>query len=467
MRAKELFNKLTLGNKLIVVGMAISLCNTAYANELATFATSLTDAQFQAQRCDGATSNWRTSEKDFALACADAGLGSVSSCTSKLEKCDSSDNKYSYCIGSATSRDDYKDDEREKKDEERELQERKETLLADYQEKQTEIQRAKEEQDLVQQELQSTLAGIDNAKAQKQLELETSLQAIADQTANTRDEIDKAQLKLREFVVNNELKCRETALEEKNKYILATRGKQLTVNQLFGRTGLSVNQAGSIRYEQVVRNCKALYTDTGKSTGFGSQYRLQHKNIELQKSILKRQIARYETQKQQVIRNTRQALAVMDEQKQTAMINAQTASLRATQNVQLLQTQRNDIMAQINQLDGKMNILGREVSTAQVMATVELGKSIVSGRQAAGEDEVKVAKQDKIDAFNKAVGLKDMIDNAEDDKHKVCKTERDRDETAANLAAVDINGSADETTAVATEIKVTGRTPAASAGETL
>jgi hypothetical protein len=473
MRAKELFNKLTLGNKLMVVGMALSLCSAAHSTEIATVAPTLTPEQFNNQRCDAGNANWMTSQTDFTKACAKAGLGgNEASCRSKLEKCESSSDKYSYCIGSATSSDDHRENVREKQDQERELQERKDALIADYQEKQTEIQRAKENQDLVQQELQATLTGIDNKKTETQLALENELINISAQTSGVLDLIDDEQLKLREFVLNNELKCREKALEEKNRYVASLSGVEHTFNNALGRAVLTNNQAGSIRYEQVVRNCTALYTSTGKITGFGSQYRLQSDVVANLKKRHVRSMILQEEAKQRAARNTRIALSVMDEQKKVAMINAQVASARATQNVQLLESQRNEINAQITQLSGKMNILGREVSTSQVMAAYEIGRATLTGRAAAGNDPEKVAKQERIEAFNTAMGLKDSISNAEREKDRICETQQEIAEVVAARDAandeIDISAPASATTATATEIDISaGRTPATSAGETL
>lgn len=464
MKAKELFNKLTLGNKLFVVGLAVSLSSTAYSVELA---TTLSDVQHQSNRCDSSTTNWRTSQKDFALACSKAGLGGVTSCKSKLENCESSSSKYSYCIGSATNREDHKETLKEKKEQEREIQERKDSLLADYNEKQNEIQRAKEAQDQIQQQLQATLEGVDNQQVEIQIALEDELDKLSDETAVARNQIDIEQLKLRKFTVEKDSECREKAMAEKNANIRIARTRQLTVNQIFGRTNLSINQAASIRYEHVMRNCLAFFTNTGKSTNFGKAYAAQKRNVDIQKRILNDSMARYERQKQRVIKNTRRTLANLNQKKQIAFKNAQIANLRAQQTVAVLENQRNSILAQVNELNspkGELTILGRQISTAQVGMITSLAGQF-TGAQPTTQNEPKVAKQDKIDAFNEALGLKDSMGFAEEDKKEVCGNQNEAAEVAKALEEINIDPPADTTTATATEVASTERTPA-TAGQT-
>jgi len=468
MRALELFRNLTLGKKLFVVGMALSLSTAAHSSEVADSTRPVSDLQHKDLMCKDLRINWRTTQTDFTKACAAAGLsGTESRCKKQLEDCTESNHKGRLCIGNATNRDDHRENLREERDQKRELQERKDKLMADYQEKQDEIQRAKVNQDLIQKELQATLVKVDNAKAQAQLDLEIELQKSLDHSANTKDAIDLAQLKLSEAVVNNSSECRKKALAEKDRYILQTRGRAITANQLFGRTGLTVNQSGSIRYEKVLSNCKALYTDTGKTTDFGEQYAQLNKTIEIEKSKLRRALKINRRNRTRVIRNTKQALAVMDQQKQAAYINAQNENFRAQQNVELLLTQRNGLMAQINELNGDMEILGTKVRTSTVMAAAELGWSNLRGRKAAGKNKEKVAKQDKIEAYNKALGIKDSIENAQGDFKDQCDSAKDGATIAKSIDTYDISGSVDTTTAVATEIDSNGRTPAASVGQTL
>jgi len=471
MRASELLNKLTLGNKLFVIGLAVSLCSTVQAEELADANRPLSDIQHQDNRCDTSKSNWRTAQTDFTKACSKAGLsGRAESCKKQLERCEETNHRGTRCIGNATSRDDHREDLREKREQERELQDRKDDLLADYQDNQNQVQKAKEAQDQIAQSLRAQLTGIENAKVQRQLQLETDLQNIVDLTANTQDDIDRAELELQKFVVDNDIACREKALEEKKRYVQMTRGRKLTVNQIFGRTGLSVNQAGSIRYEKVLSNCKAAYTSTGKITGFGSQYNLKQKEIKLKKDILRRQKRELAKSRIRAVKNAQQNIQALDVQKREVFKTTQTANMRAQENVILLGTQSNTILAQISEVNGKMRAAERSSTTSEIMALAALGWDTLKGRRNTGSGANKVAKQEKIEAYNEAFALMDAADNLESDKDDICKIQKEGDEISKAIAELDVDllPEDDDTTAIATEISEEDRAPAAATGgETL
>jgi|GEM_PF-3369061 len=468
MRAFELFNKLTLGNKLFVTGLAMSLsATTASAQELVS--SVLPTEQFEANRCDASTSNWRTEQKDFAQACATAELGNATSCEKKLESCAAKNNKPSYCIGKAISRADNREEQREARDEQNELEDRKNTLLQSFRDKQNEILDAKEAQASIAQQIQQVGVNNANARVQRQMELEAALQNIVNTIANLRDQEAQAELKLSEVVLNNEMECREKALSEKNRYIQLVRNRKLTAKQVFGRAGLSVNESGSIRYEKVLSNCTALYTNTGRRTGFGSQYKIQEKALQLTKDNLSRQIDAQLIARRAVIKNTTLAIAQLDQQSSAELIRLHNANAAATHRLTVLQFESQDMLAQYQKLEGEITILGKTITASQVTTISKLAAASLSDKDSETESTVKVARQEKIDAFNKAVSLLEVSKNAEEDRAEVCGLQND----AADLARASdsINFTPIATTATATPIDGSARTPASgdlpTAGQTL
>lgn len=389
--------------------LILAFSNTTWA-ELSNGNTPLSDHQYNTSRCDNLRGDLSTAKNDFSRACTKAGLSAnFNTCSDALDDCDdSSAANDPRCLNNAIS------DDREDRisDKINELQADKEEEILN----QVELARKKEEVDA---KLQETLSLIEDGKADALSRELSALEAITDNIAKQHDELDNLQLGFRKFMLEHEMQCREKAEKYKAAYIGRRREQAaagnttyLTQGQLLNHAAISVNQMGAIKYNKYLRNCTALFTTTGRITGFGSTYRLQQDGIKKQNELIQREILRLAKQRSRVRQERTSTLLKLDAQQASALA-AHTSALKDLQNQALASdAKKSRIIAAINTQQRKLRNASSASSTAmnQVLAFFSNSSTVTTPTGSLRT----VASQSKIDAFAEAGALMVSVENAED-----------------------------------------------------
>ncbi len=414
MKATTLSKRLTSSINIVhflFASVLIFICNISFAqNTLSQTTGQISDRQYNLNRCDGLNRNENQARTDLIKACTKAGLGMVEqTCSDRLDVCSKKDSKkYSYCLNNATSTDELKMAE-EKVDR---IRDRMNNLQIDYEEltqKSLGIARGKLE---AHSKLEKTLAEISSARTSAlQVEI-NKMEVITNNIAQKYDELDLLQLGLRKFVLENEMKCRESAEKIRSEYITTVsinkQKRYLTHAQLISRTGLSINDAGTLKYNRYLRNCTALYTKNGDRTGFGSQYSFEQRIIKSKRSIIKRELTRFKQQRAKVKAEKIKTLGSLN------VLQAQAVSeyLRALKNIE-----NESLAASSKGSFIQSNILSTqiELEAAKRKAGVESNRAIIhtaSNLRDSSAPSITVASKSKIDAFNEANALRIQLKDA-------------------------------------------------------
>ncbi len=374
-----------------------------------------TPEQALQNRCYSVQGELATAKTDFVRACSKAGLGSTAqSCMNTLDDCSGSEaDQNPKCLNHATSTKEI--DRLEEKEDK--IRDRINELLADKEEerlKQVEIAAEKEDADA---KLEATLIEISNGQANALTKAISKQKSITESIAQQYTELEKIQLGLRKFVLDNEMKCRESAEKYKAAYVSSRReqaanGNQshLTQGQLFNRAGLSVNQMGAIKYNRYLRNCTSLFTKNGKVTGFGSAYRFRQKEISLQRQTVQRSIRNLISSRVDV-ENERKSLISQLGQQKNAALAAHTRELRKLQNKAIASTEKmSRLESSLLSQQLRLQKSNGQTGSAMNVLLASLGRS----SQQDTAPSRAIASQSKIDAFDDANSLRVKVESLED-----------------------------------------------------
>ncbi len=416
MKASTLSKKLTPTRTLVhfLSASALILMSTASYAEVAgtnTLSDEESGRQFDAQVCNNLNADVTDARRKLARACSAAGLSSnINTCQDTLEDCEGDEGKDNpKCLNHSISMDEFKaNEEREDK-----IRDQINDLQADYDDEvqnALDIARRKSEADA---KLQSSLQEVTNGRASA---LETEINAMEEITNNIAaqyDKLDLLQLDLRKFILDNEMKCRENAETVKTSYITERRRRaangqkrHLSQGQLLSRTGLSVNEAGSIRYNLYLRNCTALYTKSGKRTGFGSQYNFQKDSIDKQKSIIKREIIRLSQQRAKVKAAKTKALLQLDAVQASAIASHAREVQNLAREAQVSQAKESQLLGKINERQVRLGVAGAATGDAATQVMLAIGQM----RQQTASSERAPASQSRYDAFTDALSARAEVE---------------------------------------------------------
>ncbi|MGH1469270.1 MAG: hypothetical protein ACRBBP_10400 [Bdellovibrionales bacterium] len=439
MKASTLSKKLTPTRTLVhfLSASALIFISSASSAEVAGINT-LSDAesgrQFDAQVCNNLNADVTEAEVSLGRACSKAGFASTTSCLDTLEDCEGESGKDDpKCINHSISMDEFKaNEEREDK-----IRDQINDLQADYDDEvqnALDIARRKSEADA---KLQASLQEVTNGRASA-LEAEiNSMEEITNNIAQQHDKLDSLQLDLRKFILDNEMKCRENAEKYKTAYItrINTRAangqkRHLSQGQLLSRTGLSVNEAGTIRYNLYLKNCTSLYTKNGSRTGFGSQYIFQKDSIDKQKEIIKREIVRLSQQRAKVKAAKLKALLQLDAVQASAIATHTREVQNLANEAKVSQTKESRLLSKINERQVQLGVAGAATGDAVTQVLLAIGQM----RQQTASSERAPASQSEYDAFTDALSARAEVETRESAAAS-CSSNRDSQAFTTGAAA--------------------------------
>lgn len=412
--------------------LILSAGSTAFAqDELANTPYTLSDHQFNINRCDNIRRDDREVQRDFIAACTTAGLGSsIDICTERLEDCSGEGSKdKSYCLGTAISTADAD-----------KVDTRLDSLYADREDAAMDAVDLVKRKSEITATLEKTLREIEEAKINAFEAEVTKMNQITDAVAGQYDKLSTLQLQMRQFVLNKSVACHGEAAQVKADYVAerkrrAANGQKshLTQSQLISRTGLSVNEASVLKYNRHMRNCTATGTKKGKQTIFAKQYKFQKATINNQKRIIKREIKRLNAQRINVKKERKRALLKLDRVKASAFAEAS----RALQNINAEQIA---LAAKGSRIDDSIfletaKLIKNDKSSGSVMnnALIALASNRINLQTSSKKRTI--ASEPKMEAFTTANSLLLEIEDA-DRNDADCSTLNDHSDIANSQAPI-------------------------------
>jgi hypothetical protein len=397
----------------------------------------MSEGALRVKHCLSKENEASKAKRDAIATCSEAGLGSVlSTCKRTIENCseEGSENNPK-CLNHTISMSEFeKLEERDDK-----LRDQISDLQLDLEDTIRERQEAEKLKGEADANLQATLNSVSQGRADA-LRLEIAkMDEITEQVAQKNDEIDILELELRQFVVEHEMKCRETAQREKDEFValhrdMARQGRKVKVSQgkFIRNAVLSVKEQGTIKYNRSVKNCMALYHKKGR-TGFGTQYRLQKDTIAKKKQILERQKRNLAKQRQNVKYERKKTLLELDALKASALAQNTRDHLNLSSQIQRLRAKQTRLLGDIN--DRQIR-LGAVSGTADQLNQILIALGLQKGQNQS--QKRRVATDDKkFEAFQNAQSMIAFVEATERDLancNGLANSHDDTESTINNLA---------------------------------
>ena len=379
--------------------------------ELAKESSSLEVAQYES--CQQNMSYVTEVDREFNKACREADLGGRQACLETLANCEGEDAKDNdQCIEGMTTESDVKQDReklealRKEQDKLQESIKEQQGNIADYEQRAIDINRSKDEQ---RANLKQALADVGTQKALAQAKENQELEKIEIQVDQAKDQLVRAEFKLREFVLSKIDQCHEQAEKHRQEvykgYVQAAQSGRVKYSHtsLFGMTGLSVKEIARIQGSNRMRRCMAMRVslrDGNQITPYGMRYKLEGQKIEHEKSMLDKAISRMKNKRVEIQNANSATLASLSQVESEHIANYQRQVLRLNQEGRALIRQEKNALKEINRL---------QIKAVSLMLSTNFSESRLQKNHGKG---IKIASDDKIKAFKEAYQARDSLESA-------------------------------------------------------